>query len=173
MKDMRNTNGLRKIKIDALECTRFVRQAQEVVNFEGRWHRVSHAGLNPLPVQRPIPVWIGAGGRRSPVPPEVVLSRIGRIADGWFPQFGPDEAGREIIDRVHGYAREVGRDPSAIGMEARINISDGSPEFWANQAKAWKSAGATHLSVNTMRAGLRSPEEHVNAIQRFKEAVDA
>ena len=146
---------------------------QEVVNFEGRWHRVSHAGLNPLPVQRPIPVWIGAGGRRSPVPPEVVLSRIGRIADGWFPQFGPDEAGREIIDRVHGYAREVGRYPSAIGMEARINISDGSPEFWANQAKAWKSAGATHLSVNTMRAGLRSPEEHINAIQRFKEAVDA
>ena len=145
---------------------------QEVVNFEGRWHRVSHAGLNPLPVQRPIPLWLGGGGRRNPVPPEPVLRRIGRIADGWFPSFGPDEAGPEIVDRVHGYAREAGRDPSTIGMEARINMFDGPPEFWANQAKAWKSAGATHISFNTMRAGLSSPEEHINAIQRFKEVVD-
>jgi probable F420-dependent oxidoreductase len=29
---------------------------QEVVSFEGRWHRITHAGLNPLPIQRPIPI---------------------------------------------------------------------------------------------------------------------
>ena len=28
---------------------------QEVVHFKGQWHQISHAGLNPLPVQRPIP----------------------------------------------------------------------------------------------------------------------
>ena len=37
----------------------------EAVNFEGRWHRVTHAGLNPLPVQRPIPVWLGVIGANT------------------------------------------------------------------------------------------------------------
>ena len=34
---------------------------QEVVDYHGRWHDITHAGINPLPVQRPIPVWIGGG----------------------------------------------------------------------------------------------------------------
>jgi probable F420-dependent oxidoreductase len=146
---------------------------QEVVNFKGRWHQVTHAGINPLPVQRPIPIWMGAGGRLSPTPPERVLRRVAKLADGWFPQFGPDEKGRETIARVHQYARETGRDPSAIGMEARINISDGNPEFWLERARAWEELGATHISVNTMRAALGSPEAHIKAIQRFKEVVAA
>ena len=144
---------------------------QEVVNFKGRWNHVTDAGTNPLPVQRPIPIWMGAGGRLSPVPPERVLRRVARLADGWFPQFSPDEAGRETITRVREYAREEGRDPSVIGMEARINIADGNPEFWVERAKAWEELGATHISVNTMRAGLESSEAHINAIRQFKEVV--
>ncbi len=144
---------------------------QEVVNFKGRWNHVTDAGINPLPVQRPIPIWMGAGGRLSPVPPEPVLRRVARLADGWFPQFSPDETGRETVTRVREYAREEGRDPSVIGMEARINIIDGDPEFWVNRARAWEDLGATHISVNTMRAGLESPEAHINAIRQFKEVV--
>jgi len=144
---------------------------QEVVSFEGRWHRITHAGLNPLPIQRPIPIWLGAGGRLNPIPPEPVMRRIARLADGWFPMFPPNDAGQEAVARVQSYAREAGRDPSAIGMEARINLADGLPEVWAQQAQAWKGLGATHLSVNTMRAELRSPDAHIKAIRQFKEAV--
>ena len=145
---------------------------REVIDFKGRWHQVTHAGINPLPVQSPIPIWIGAGGRANQVPPEVALRRIGRIADGWFPQFPPDDEGREIIARVHAYAREAGRDPSAIGMEGRINMADGPAEYWAARAKEWDGLGATHFSINTMRAELKSPQEHINAIRQFKEVVD-
>src|SRR6266567_5973620 len=70
---------------------------QDVVSFEGRWHRITHAGLNPLPIQRPIPIWLGAGGRLNPIPPEPVMRRIARLADGWFPLFPPNDAGREAI----------------------------------------------------------------------------
>ena len=73
---------------------------QEVVNFEGRWHRINHAGLNPLPVQRPIPIWLGAGGSASPIPVEPVLRRIGTMSDGWFPSFPPCDEGREAVARV-------------------------------------------------------------------------
>src|SRR3989475_1201724 len=75
---------------------------QEVVNFKGRWHQITDAGLNPLPVQRPIPIWLG--GRA-----EAVVKRVGRLADGWFPQFPPDKAGEDMLNRMRDYARQAGR----------------------------------------------------------------
>jgi probable F420-dependent oxidoreductase len=137
---------------------------QEVVSVKGRWHQITDAGLNPLPVQRPIPIWLG--GRA-----EAVVRRVGRLADGWFPQFPPDQAGEETLNRMRQYAREAGRDPAAIGIEGRISFAGGNSDTWAQAAEAWQKLGATHLSVNTMRAGLRSPDEHIKAIRQFKEAL--
>ena len=137
---------------------------EEVVNFKGRYHRVTDAGINPLPVQRPIPLWFGGGA-------EAVVERIGRLGDGWFPQFQPDGAGQEMISRMRQYAREAGRDPMAIGIEGRTTIANGNPDTWSKVVSAWDELGATHFSVNTMRAGLRGPDQHIEAIRRFKEAV--
>jgi len=137
---------------------------QETVDFKGRWHRIDHAGLNPMPVQRPIPIWLG--GRA-----EAVVKRVGRLADGWFPQFAPDAAGEETLKRMRQYAHEAGRDPAAIGVEARINFAGGNRETWAEEAERWQKLGATHLSVNTMKAGLKSPDAHINAIRQMKEAL--
>jgi hypothetical protein len=44
-------------------------------------------------------------------------------------------------------------------------------EEWVPQTEAWRSLGATHISVNTMNAGLRSPQEHMETIERYKEAL--
>jgi probable F420-dependent oxidoreductase len=137
---------------------------QEVVSVKGRWHQITDAGLNPLPVQRPIPIWLG--GRA-----EAVVRRVGRLADGWFPQFPPDKVGEETLNRMRQYAREAGRDPAAIGIEGRISFAGGNSDTWAQAVEAWQKLGATHLSVNTMRAGLRSPDEHIKAIRQFKEAL--
>jgi probable F420-dependent oxidoreductase len=137
---------------------------EEVVNFQGRWHQITDAGLNPLPVQRPIPIWLG--GRAEPV-----IQRVGRLADGWFPQFPPDKAGEDSLNRMRRYASEAGRDPATIGIEGRISFADGKPDRWAQAAEAWQKLGATHLSVNTMKTGLRSPDEHIKAIRQFKEAL--
>ncbi len=137
---------------------------QEIVNFEGRWHRVTHAGLNPLPVQRPIPVWLG--GRA-----EDLVQRVARIGDGWFPNFPPDDEGRATIARLHNYAREAGRDPKEIGIEARVNVARTGPEDWMEQAKAWEDIGASHLSVNTMNAGFTTAKEHIDAVERFKKVM--
>jgi probable F420-dependent oxidoreductase len=144
---------------------------QHVVTYEGKWHRITHAGINPLPVQRPIPIWFGAGRSSSPIPVEAVMRRIARLGDGWFPSFKPDDTGHETISRLHDYAREAGRDPADIGMEARINVANGSPDVWAQQAESWRGLGATHLSVNTMNANLNTPEAHIQAIRQFQEAV--
>ena len=144
---------------------------QEVVEFEGRYHKVDYAGVNPQPVQRPIPIWMGAGGRADPVPTDRVLRRVARLADGWFPQMQPGDDARATVERLKVFAKEAGRDAATIGMEPRINLGDGDPEFWQEQAEVWEDMGATHISVTTMRAGLNTPQDHINAIQQFKEVI--
>lgn len=143
---------------------------QELVTFEGRWHKITDAGINPLPVQRPIPIWFGGSDDRA-------LRRLGRLGDGWFPLQGPDEKCREMIDRVRAHAREAGRDPKAIGIEGRVMIGQDSEskapqEAWLKQIEAWKALGATHVSLNTMKAGLAA-KAHIEAIHRFHEATAA
>ncbi len=144
---------------------------QEVVNFEGRWHRVTHAGINPLPVQRPIPIWMGAGSGAGGIPSNRVLRRIGRLADGWFPMLPPNQEGKEAIARVRRYAVDAGRDPDSVGLEGRVTVAAGGPEDWAGELKAWSDLGATHISVNTGGAGFTNPDEHIDAIRRVKEVV--
>ena len=144
---------------------------KDTVGFDGRYHKVDHAGINPQPIQKPIPIWMGAGARANPVPTDRVLRRVARLADGWFPQMQPGDDARATVERLKIFAREAGRDGESIGMESRINLADGNPELWQSQARAWEEMGATHVSVNTMRAGLSSPQDHINAIQQFKEVI--
>jgi probable F420-dependent oxidoreductase len=137
---------------------------QPVVTFEGRYHRITEAGLNPLPVQRPIPIWIGGMA-------DVALERTGRLADGWFPLGRLDDAMRERIERLRGYTEAAGRPRDAVGIDARVDIR-GIPEAeWAEEIERWRVTGATHVSVNTMGAGLASPRDHIATIRRFKAAV--
>lgn len=138
---------------------------EELVSFEGHWHKITDAGLNPLPVQRPIPLWFGGHA-------DAVLKRIARFGDGWFPLFRPDEDAPGKIEKLHAYVREAGRDPGEIGIEGFINIADRAPERLAERAAEWRALGASHVSINTMNAGLASPAAHIDAIKRFKEAVD-
>ena len=143
----------------------------DVVGFDGKYHKVDHAGVNPLPVQRPIPIWMGAGARANPVPTDRVLRRVASLADGWFPQMQPGDDAKFTVERLQTFLSEVGRESSSMGMEARINLADGNPEIWQAHANAWQSMGATHVSINTMRAGLNSPQDHIDAIQKFKEVI--
>lgn len=137
---------------------------QELVTLKGKWHRITDAGLNPLPVQRPIPVWFGGGA-------EPVIKRIARLGDGWIPLLPPHDKCRAMIERLHTYAREARRDPSAIGLEGRVGFADGSATKWRSEISLWKELGATHISLNTMKAGLSGPSDHIEAIRRFREAT--
>ena len=38
---------------------------EPVLSFEGRFHTITAAGINPLPVQRPIPIWMGGSSVRG------------------------------------------------------------------------------------------------------------
>src|SRR5262249_27062562 len=64
------------------------------LSFDGRYEHLTGAGIRPLPVQRPIPVWIGGSA-------DAALARAGRVADGWFPQVQPGPRLDHEISVVH------------------------------------------------------------------------
>jgi hypothetical protein len=134
------------------------------VTVAGDHEHVTGAGLAPLPVQRPIPVWVG--GRA-----DVALRRAGRIADGWFPMDQPGPALSRSIAIVHKAALDAGRDPATLGMEGRISLGSESPSSIDQQIAAWREAGATHLSFNTMRAGFATVDEHIAALAAASETA--
>jgi probable F420-dependent oxidoreductase len=137
--------------------------AEPVLDFEGRWHRVTAAGLNPLPVQRPIPIWIGGSA-------EAALRRAARLADGYFPQRPLEGGWPRTIELIREWVREAGRDPAAFGIDARISVAEGGPEEWRASAEEWRALGATHLTLVTMGAGFEGPDGHV---ARLREALAA
>jgi len=144
---------------------------QQVVDFRGKFHRISHAGLNPMPIQRPIPIWFGVGSRDHQVPPEAALRRIARLADGWSPNLTPDAQGQAIVARVHGYAREAGRDPAKLPLEGRIRLAGQGPDGWEKQVNAWKALGATSVIAEPRGGGLSFPDGHLDVLRRFNETV--
>ncbi len=138
---------------------------QHSVTYHGKYHHVTGAGLAPLPIQRPIPVWFGAQSPRA-------YRRAGRLGDGWFPQMRPgpelDEARRIVLEA----ATEAGRDPASLGMDGRVGWSRDS-EKMAKALRSWVDAGATHVSINTMGAGLKSLDDHLDALASAAEVAKA
>jgi probable F420-dependent oxidoreductase len=134
------------------------------VTHDSAYEHVTGAGLSPLPVQRPIPIWIGGS---SPA----AYRRIGRLADGWFPQTAPgprlDEA-RGIVEQA---ALDAGRDPNEIGMEGRVSWTDDGVDKVLDHVERWRAAGASHLSINTMGAGLGAAGGHLAVLAEVAAAL--
>jgi len=135
----------------------------ELVTFDGEWHRIEDSGINPLPVQRPIPVWIGAFI-------EPAIKRAGRIADGWLanPRVPPAES-QHHFGLFREAANAAGRDGDALGIDVTVMTGDTGPQAWAAEADAWKAMGATHLTVRTMASGLVSIDQHIETLRKFRD----
>ena len=122
------------------------------------------AGLAPPPVQRPIPIWIG--GQSPPA-----YRRIGRLADGWFPQVRPGPPLDEALAFIAEGAEAAGRDPAAIGMDGRVSWTADGVAKLVDHVGRWEAVGSTHLSINTMGAGLATVDEHLEVLAHAAEAV--
>ena len=135
--------------------------AQDTITYNGRWHKVTDAGLNPLPPKRSIPIWFGG------MAPQVI-ERVGRLGDGWFPFENPNL--EDQVAQVRAHARAAGRDPATIGIEGRL-VAGESAEKTRDRIARLEALGATHATVVTMNAKLPSPQAHIDAIRRFRDTL--
>jgi probable F420-dependent oxidoreductase len=134
------------------------------VNFEGKWHTVPDAGINPLPIQQPIPIWLGGGA-------DIVVKRIARIADGWMPMWQPDEAGLKELDKLFMYAKEAGREGSDIGINGRVTADLATEDSWSDAVKSWSGIKADYIDINTMGQGLSGADAHIERLEKFRPAA--
>jgi probable F420-dependent oxidoreductase len=138
---------------------------EKSVNFAGTYETVTGAGLCPLPVQRPIPVWFGAQSKPAYV-------RAGQLGDGWFPQVPPGPRLDEAKAVVEQAAVAAGRDPAQLGMEGRVSWGEGGADRLVDHVGRWRAAGASHVSMNTMGAGLDGVDGHLAALTAAAEALE-
>jgi probable F420-dependent oxidoreductase len=138
------------------------------MSFHGEFHTINGAAICPLPQQRPIPIWIGASA-------EAAVKRATRIADGFIPlsPLAGTSGYPETIEKIHGWLREYGRDPSTFGIEARLTVSSGTPDDWRKTVEEWRKLGATHLGVATGGAGLVGADKHIELLRAAREVLDA
>jgi probable F420-dependent oxidoreductase len=142
------------------------------VTFEGRWHHIDDAGINPRPASGRVPVWFGGHHERT-------LERIAKWGDGWMPNaYPPDQSALDIFATLRRLAEQAGRDPAAVGIEVWTSMGAGSEADWAKEAQFWKKAGVTHLCLTTTfhrrhhhRLAGHSLSDHIAALKRFHDAV--
>lgn len=142
------------------------------VNFKGKWHDIPNVGLNPMPIQRPIPLWFGGNI-------EYVASRIAQYGEGWitlYQSLGDDA--KSARDTMLEAAQKAGRNSDDIGLDAWVSMGGGTPDDWHAEAAAWKELGASHITLNTafktrhhQRIIGTSLAEHLAAIEAYRDAV--
>jgi len=134
------------------------------VSFDGAWHHIPDAGINPRPVQRPIPIWFG--GQSEPV-----IRRVAHMGDGWMPLYATAEDARPGLDLLDRCLAAEGRTRASIGLEARVPYGIGDSALWSDLLAAWEAVGATHISLITTDFGLKGPQEHLHALERFAKLI--
>lgn len=133
-----------------------------LVNFEGAYHALPAAGINPRPIQQPIPIWIGASA-------EAAVQRATRIADGFLP-LRPFEGGwTATMDKVQAWLADAGRDPATFGIEGRLDAAHGTPDDWRQVVEMWRGFGASHLSVTTN--GVGGADAHIERLRQVRDVL--
>ena len=129
---------------------------QDVVHFKGEFHDLDGVGINPLPVQRPIPIWIGGWK-------DTVLRRAARMADGLcFPMRPIPELKQMVAD--------AGRDPEKFGFVSGVALTRVLERRGADHGGGGAGVGGvTHVTVSTEGQGY-TVDEHIEALTKFKAA---
>jgi probable F420-dependent oxidoreductase len=141
------------------------------VSFNGRWHRVDDAGINPRPALGKVPLWYGGHA-------DATLRRVVKWGDGWMPlAYPPGAEAAAAIAKLRRLAEAAGRDPATIGIDTRVSAA-GDAAQWRADVQFWKSVGATHLTLanyyqsgHLQRIQGHTLADHIAAITRYHSAV--
>ncbi len=140
---------------------------EETFTFDGRYYRFEEIGIEPKPIQRPIPIWIAAGDNEN------ALKRVARLGDGWFTvahtldQF---VARRQKIDH---YAAEYGRMGKAIPstlfatFHLHANGEKAREEGWSLAERYYRQPRS---NLGHLCAFFGSPEECAQKLQGYLDA---
>ena len=154
--------------------TRGARQAEQVevlrrlwsndlVTFEGRFHRLMDVSIVPMPVQRPIPIWFGGSS-------DAVVARAARLGDGWMPIMAPDAQAEQKLRALREQLKSFGRDSAKFGIEAWLRMHGPDLQAWTAAADGWRRLGADMVMLYPMYR-ITNVDDHIESLRRFKEVA--
>jgi probable F420-dependent oxidoreductase len=169
--------GWNHVEYEALGAdwkTRGARQAEQVevlrrlwsgdlVDYEGRFHKLKGVNIVPPPKQRPIPIWFGGSS-------DAVVKRAARLGDGWMPIIAPDEQAKQKLAMLREEISNQGRNTAKFGIEGWLRMHDPDPQQWGAAAEGWRRLGADMVMLYPM---FREPklEAQIETLRRFKEVA--
>jgi probable F420-dependent oxidoreductase len=115
---------------EALEIAQRLWRGEEV-HHAGRFYTYAGARIAPLPVQQPLPCWIGGSSAAA-------IRRTARLGTGWLAGLSPpDEVGR-VIAAIRAELSRSGRaiDPDHYGATIPCRIGEADPALGARYARA-------------------------------------
>lgn len=149
----------------AMEQLRLMKRLwqEEHVNHHEKYFKVADLTIGPRPVQLPHPpVWMGGGA-------DVVLRRVGRVANGYICGTASLRRFGNIWETICGYAAEAGRNPDDIekaGISYLAIDKDKSHAMAACEAYLKRYYGSVNIDIET-NAVIGPPEvcaESINSI---------
>ena len=135
---------------------------EDLVSFEGRFHKLESVNLLPVSVHRPIPIWFGGSS-------DAVIKRAARIGDGYMPIMTPEVAEPKIA-MLREHMKAFGRDPASFGLEGWLRFDEVDPEAWAKSALGWKKLGAQMVMLYPMYRMARL-DDQIETLRRFKDVA--
>jgi len=138
---------------------------EDAFSFEGEFHKVTLAGINPRPTT-PVPIWFGGGA-------PALLKRCARLGDGWMPLMGPSDAAAAALATLKGEREAAGLSWDGFGIQAQAQAGGGTPERWHSHFNKWQALGATHMAFATHNAGAGSVDEHLKSFEAYLKAVSS
>jgi probable F420-dependent oxidoreductase len=148
--------------------------AETAVDFQGEFHRIPDAGINPRPASGRVPLWFGGHA-------EATFRRAAKYGDGFMPlAYQPGDEMLAAFEKLRRLTREAGRDPAQMGIEVWVSPGVGTPDDWRGDIAFFKRAGVTHVTAHTSftnahhrRIEGTTFDAHLAAITRYREAVAA
>ncbi len=139
---------------------------QDQVTSEGPFYPLHEVALEPKPVQQSVPIWISSNWVQRG------LKRVAEMGDAWITNITTIEGFRECWQKIEEYAKNAGRDASAIKrcLYISVNLKDteeealkGGDQFMrAYYSRPYEAVSKQLLCV------FGPPEKIADAIHRYK-----
>ena len=132
--------------------------------FAGKYFQFEELGVEPKPIQKPIPIWIAAGDNEN------ALRRVARLGDGWFTVARTAEQFAERRRKIDAFAGECGRAgktiPSALFATFHLS-SDGAgaeEEGWSLAERYFRQPRA---KLSYLSAFFGTPEQCTQQLRPY------
>jgi len=155
---------------------------EDVTTFVGGWYSLTDARCEPKPVQRPLPILVGAKGER-------MMGVVARQADAWNRWSTPAQmqVAAELLARA---CDQIGRDPASIhrSTQAAVKLTDdraeaeaflagmagraavaGPASAFAEMVAGWRDAGVDEVIVPDWHLGVGA--QRADALDALRTAV--